>query len=305
MTAKKSVSDKDMNGRFINNLGTATTTDQAVNKAQLDANATADRSRANHTGTQIAATISDFDTQVRTSRPEQLTAPTGSLSLNSQKIVNLLDPTANQDAATKLYVDNSISTLSGGLTFKGAVRAATASNVSITSAPSTIDGVTPGTGNKVFLLTGQTTGLENGPWTWVSAGAAMTRPANWDTTAEAVPGSLWVVQEGTFDNQLAILSNDTFTLGTTTGTFVFLNPASAADNDTGYTTTSPSVSAGATWTVTHSLGSKAVTVAVYRTASPFDEVDVYVTRDTTTTVGITPDIAFASGEYTIIVSKVV
>lgn len=305
MTAKKAISGKDMNSQKIINLADPTNTQDAVTKNYADTQSTADRSRANHTGTQLAATISDFDTQVRTSRLDQLTAPTGSVSLNSQKIINLLDPTGNQDAATKVYVDNAVAALTGGLVFKGAVRAATATNVSVTSAPSTIDGVTPGTGNKVFLLTGQTTGSENGPWTWVSAGAAMTRPANWDTTAEAVPGSLWVVQEGTFDNQLAILSNDTFTLGTTTGTFVFLNPASAADNDTGYTTTSPAVSAGATWTVTHNLGSKAITVAVYRTASPFDEVEVYITRDTTNTIGITPDIAMASGEYTVVVQKVV
>jgi len=305
MTAKKAVSGKDMNNLTINNLGTATTSDQAVNKGQMDTQSTADRSRANHTGTQLAATISDFDTQVRTSRLDQMSAPTASVSLNSQKITSLLDPTGNQDAATKVYVDNAIAALTGGLVFKGAVRAATATNVSTTSAPATIDGVTPGTGNKVFLLTGQTTGAENGPWTWVAAGSAMTRPTNWDTTAEAVPGSLWVVQEGSFDNQLAILSNDTFTLGTTTGTFVFLNPAAASDNDTGYTTTSPSVTAGNTWTVTHNLGSKAVQIAVYRTASPFDEVEVYVTRDTTNAIGITPDIAMASGEYTVVVQKVV
>lgn len=304
MTAKKAVSGKDMNSLPINNLGTATTSDQAVNKGQMDTQSTADRSRANHTGTQLAATISDFDTQVRTSRPEQLTAPTGSLSMNTQKIVNLLDPTGAQDAATKNYVDSSVATSAAGLVFKGKVRAATAANVSVTSAPSTIDGVTPTAGD-VFLLTGQTTGAENGPRVWTAAAAAMAYAANWNTTALATPGSLWVVQQGSFDNQLAIMSNDTFTLGTTTAAFVFLNPASAADNDTGYTTTSPSVSAGATWTVTHSLGSKAVTVAVYRTASPFDEVEVYITRDTTTTIGITPDIAMASGEYTVVISKVV
>jgi len=304
MTAKKAVSGKDMNSLPINNLGTATTSDQAVNKGQMDTQSTADRSRANHTGTQLAATISDFDTQVRTSRPEQLTAPTGSLSMNTQKIVNLLDPTGAQDAATKNYVDSSVATSAAGLVFKGKVRAATAVNVSVTSAPSTIDGVTPTAGD-VFLLTGQTTGSENGPRVWTAAAAAMAYAANWNTTALATPGSLWVVQQGSFDNQLAIMSNDTFTLGITTAAFVFLNPASAADNDTGYTTTSPVVSAGATWTVTHSLGSKAVTVAVYRTASPFDEVEVYITRDTTTTIGITPDIAMASGEYTVVVQRVI
>jgi hypothetical protein len=67
--------------------------------------------RANHTGTQTASTISDFDTQVRTSKVTDLAAPTGSFSMNSQKIVSLGTPTANADAATKLYVDTKVSDL--------------------------------------------------------------------------------------------------------------------------------------------------------------------------------------------------
>ena len=70
--------------------------------------------RANHTGTQLAATVSDFDTQVRTSRLDQMAAPTGSVSVNSQKITNLATPTLNTDASTKLYVDTSISNLIAG-----------------------------------------------------------------------------------------------------------------------------------------------------------------------------------------------
>jgi hypothetical protein len=67
--------------------------------------------RANHTGTQLAATVSDFDTQVRTSRLDQMAAPTGSVSVNSQKITSLATPTANADAATKLYVDTKVADL--------------------------------------------------------------------------------------------------------------------------------------------------------------------------------------------------
>ena len=70
--------------------------------------------RVNHTGTQTASTISDFDTQVRTSRLDQMAAPTGSVSLNSQKITNLATPTDNTDASTKAYVDTSISNLIDG-----------------------------------------------------------------------------------------------------------------------------------------------------------------------------------------------
>jgi hypothetical protein len=70
--------------------------------------------RANHTGTQAASTISDFDTQVRTSRLDQMAAPTGSVSLNSQKITSLLDPTSAQDASTKAYVDAQVNALVDG-----------------------------------------------------------------------------------------------------------------------------------------------------------------------------------------------
>jgi hypothetical protein len=67
--------------------------------------------RANHTGTQLAATVSDFDTQVRTSTLNQMAAPTTSLSVNSQKITSLATPTVNTDAATKAYVDTKVADL--------------------------------------------------------------------------------------------------------------------------------------------------------------------------------------------------
>jgi hypothetical protein len=62
--------------------------------------------RANHTGTQTSGTISDFDTQVRTSTLNQMTAPSTSLSINSQKLINVADPTANQDAVTLAYLNS-------------------------------------------------------------------------------------------------------------------------------------------------------------------------------------------------------
>jgi hypothetical protein len=60
--------------------------------------------RANHTGTQTASTISDFDTQVRTSRLDQMAAPTSGVSLNSQKITNLANPVDNGDAVSLGYL---------------------------------------------------------------------------------------------------------------------------------------------------------------------------------------------------------
>ena len=49
--------------------------------------------------------ISDFDAGVRTNTLAEMAAPAGAVSLNSQKITNLADPTADADAANKGYVD--------------------------------------------------------------------------------------------------------------------------------------------------------------------------------------------------------
>lgn len=61
--------------------------------------------RANHTGTQLASTIGDFDTRVRTSRLDQMAAPTAAVALGGQRITGLATPVAATDAATKAYVD--------------------------------------------------------------------------------------------------------------------------------------------------------------------------------------------------------
>ena len=69
--------------------------------------------RANHTGTQTASTVSDFDTQVRTSRLDQMAAPTAAVALNAQKITGLADPTNLQDAVTINYINNQKGAVNG------------------------------------------------------------------------------------------------------------------------------------------------------------------------------------------------
>lgn len=54
--------------------------------------------RATHFGSQLASTITDFDTQVRTSRLDQMSAPTASVNLNGQKITNQANGTAATDS---------------------------------------------------------------------------------------------------------------------------------------------------------------------------------------------------------------
>jgi len=300
MTARKAGSHKDMNGLKVTNLGAPTNgSNDAARKIDVEAAYTAAISRANQTGTQLASTISDFDTQVRTSRLDQLAAPTGSVGLGSQKIIDLLDPDAAQDAATKAYVDNQLAAVASGQTLKGTVRAASTANVNTAAAPAAIDGITPTNGD-VFLLAGQSTGTQNGPWVWNGAGSAMTRAGNWDTAGEAVVGSYWIVLEGTKADTFALLTNDVFTLGSTTATFAYVGMVTGvsapAEQDLGN-------GALTTFTVTHNLGTRAVNVVVYRNSSPWDEIDVYVERPDINSVAIKPDAVWATNEFHVVVSK--
>lgn len=168
--------------------------------------------RANHTGTQLAATVSDFDTQVRLSRLDQLAAPTALVSVNSQRITNLADPTAAQDAATKAYVDATLS----GLDVKASVRAASTANVNIASPGTTLDGVTLANGERV-LLKDQTTGSQNGIYVFNGSASNLTRAADADTSVEVTPGMFTFVEEGTAnaDTGWVLTTNAPIILGTT------------------------------------------------------------------------------------------
>lgn len=300
MTARKYASDVDMNGLKVKNLGTPTAgSTDAARKVDVEQGVTYAISRANHTGSQIAATISDFDSQVRSNRLDQLTAPTGSVSFNSQQAINLLDPTTAQAAATKNYVDNQLAAVATGQVLKGTVRAVTTANISIASAPATIDGITPANGD-VFLLAGQTTGAQNGPYVWTAAGAVMNRAANWDTAGEAVVGSYWIVREGTSADKFALMTNDAFVLATNTPAFTYIGMATAVA-----TPVEQDLGNGAltSFAVVHNFNTRAVSVAVYRTASPYDDVEVYFERTDLNTVTLRPDAVWAAGEFHVVIGK--
>lgn len=204
--------------------------------------------RANHTGTQLASTISDFDSQVHTSRLDQLAVPTADLSINSHKLTNVTDPTNPQDASTKAYVDAALAGVASGQVTKGAVVCAATTNVSLSTPGATIDGVTM-SNPMTILLTGQTTGSQNGPYVWTGASTALTRATNWDTSGEAVLGSYWVVEQGSHADSYALLTNDTaITLGTTTPAFTFIS------GGTTYTGTAPIVVSGGAISINQGSG---------------------------------------------------
>ena len=139
--------------------------------------------------------ISDFDAGVRTNRLDQLTAPTSAVSLNSQKITGLADPTADTDAANKGYVDG----VAQGLDVKDSVVATTTANGTLSSAfanGQSIDGVTLQTGDRI-LIKNQTTASQNGIYN-VNASGAPSRTTDMATGANAA-GAFVFVEQGTIN----------------------------------------------------------------------------------------------------------
>ena len=119
--------------------------------------------------------ISDFDAGVRTNRLDQMTAPTGAVGLNSQKITSLADPTADADAANKGYVDS----VAQGLDVKDSVKVATTANITL-SGTQTIDGVAVSADERV-LVKNQSTASQNGLY--------LCKASTWARTTDLAAGS--------------------------------------------------------------------------------------------------------------------
>lgn len=172
--------------------------------------------------THVASDITNFDTQVRTSRLDQMAAPTADLSINSHKLTNVTDPTNPQDAATKNYVDS----VATGLDAKASVRAATTANLNLNLPGAAIDGVTMASGNR-FLVKDQTTGADNGIYIWNGASTTASRATDADSSAEVTGGMFTFVEEGTVnaDTGWVLSTNNAITLGTTSLAFTQFSAA--------------------------------------------------------------------------------
>lgn len=192
--------------------------------------------------TLTAAKISDFDTQVRTSRLDQMAAPTASVSLNSQKITNLADPTQATDAASKGYVD----AVKTGLDVKDSCRAATTANITL-SGTQTIDGVAVIAGDRV-LVKNQSTASGNG--IYVAAAGAWSRASDADNSpsGEVTAGMFTFVEEGTTnaDTGWVLTTNGTITLGSTSLTFAQFSQAGTITAGAGLTQTGSTLDVAST-----------------------------------------------------------
>ena len=109
----------------------------------------------------------------------------------SSGTVSVASPSSANHAASKSYVDSLIQ----GITWKEAVVVLSKSNVSVTSAPASIDGVTMSNKDRV-LLVNQSTASENGIWVFSSSGSALSRADDADPYTE-LDGAAVFVKQGT------------------------------------------------------------------------------------------------------------
>ena len=159
-----------------------------------------------------------------------LSSPTASFSFNSQNLTNLLDPVNAQDAATKLYVDNTAQ----GLDAKASCVAATTVSITLVGGQ-TIDGVTVVSGDRV-LVKNQSSASANG--IYVVQTTSWTRSTDMDTWAEVPNAYVWI-EGGTTqaDTGWVCTSNAGGTLGTTAINWVQFAGAGSYTAGTGLTLT--------------------------------------------------------------------
>lgn len=230
-------------------------------------------------------------------------------------IVNLRNPAAAQDAATKAYVDSAVE----GLAWKDSCRVATQGNLNLASPGASIDGVALSVGDR-FLARAQTAQSENGIYVWNGAATPATRAPD-ASSADELEQAVVTVEEGTSAGASFRQQTVNFVLGTGNvvwGSFGTGAPA-ATETTAGIAeiATQAETDAGtddqrivtplklATWsgrvrsfkanigdgsatqfTVTHNLNTRDVQVEVVRVAAPYDTVLTDVERDTVNSVVI-------------------
>jgi hypothetical protein len=317
------------NGSAWRPVDAAKLTDGSIANTALTTNPLA---RANHTGTQTASTISDFDSQVRTSTLNQMAAPTADLSMNSHKLTGLSNGTLSSDAATYGQLQSAVQ----GFAWKQLpVIAASTANVTLATGVENgdvLDGITLTTGDRI-LLKNQTSGAENGIYV-VNASGAPTRADDGDTTAELRNATVWVSQGTANADSAWTQTAEITTVGTTAQTWAQVGGGSSYSAGNGLTLTGSTFDVGAgtgivsnandvaidptvvqrkytsaigngsltSFTINHALNNQWATVQIFENAGSFNQVFPLVRLTDANNATVIFNVAPTTNQYRVLVT---
>lgn len=264
-----------------------------------------------------------------------LATPLADVPFGTYKITGLGNPTADQDAATKYYVDQAIQ----GLTWKQAANLFAASNIALTGTTNTlvIDGhpaLTSAESGYRVVVTAQSTDADNGIYVYNDNGSTytMTRATDANPYTELIGATIFVT-EGTLyqstswsqqnhyltsfagQDWVQISGPGTYTAGNgidITSNSISVNAgtglgfdAGALVIDKGIVVTKYAASVGdasnTSFTLTHNLGTRDIQVTVYDNASPYAEVVCDVQHTTTNTATVLFSVAPTSNQYRVVI----
>lgn len=205
----------------------------------------------------VPGDVTGFDTQVRTSRLDQMAAPTADVSMNSHKVTSMQDGVASTDGATVGQVNAAIAGLGGignskfatsaalpAVTYANGTAGVGATLTANANGVLTIDTTGTPALNDPILVKNQASAFQNGRYILTTVGTAgvpfvLTRATDFDTASEmGVPKLAPVDAQGatpgaTNDNQLFIsVTSAPFTVGTTGVTFAQIGTVYTADGST-------------------------------------------------------------------------
>lgn len=242
--------------------------------------------------------------------------------------LNIHDPVAAATTGTLASITGGTVTYNNGSSGVGAT-------LTLSVALTVLDGYTLATGDRI-IVKNEVAAANNGVYTINSAKTVLTRATDADTSAELNGGDFFFVQNGTtLDNTGWVIVDAVPTIGTSpvvfaqfsgAGTYTASNGVVLTGNnfsgvvvsgggltvgssgfaiDTAVVVRKYAASIGdgssTSYTVTHNLGTRDVTVAVYDNSSPYAEVVVDVAHTSTTAVTIAFSTAPTSNQYRVVV----